>query len=286
MAGKDRERALAREHFERQQARRAEQAARARRRSQVVAAAVAVAAVLAGILAVGLLTRGGDEVSAVPDTADSAAPESAPDAGATPGQSPGAAQPCPPGESAPAAAPTFAAAPELALEQDVAYTATLATSCGDITVELLAEQAPETVNSFAFLAGEGFFEGTPCHRLTTAGIFVLQCGDPTGTGTGGPGYTIPLENAPADGVYPAGTLAMARSQDPDSGGSQFFLVYEETALPAPGYSVFGRVTSGLETLQQIAAGGVEGGAGDGAPATPVTLESVQVSPPVAAAPAE
>lgn len=137
-------------------------------------------------------------------------------------------------------------------------------------------QAPQAAANFIALAGSRYYDATPCHRLTTQGIFVLQCGDPTGTGTGGPGYTFgPLENVPADDVYPAGTIAMARAQAPDSMGSQFFIVYEETRLPAPGYTVFGQVTSGLDELvAQIAGQGVAGGAGDGAPAVPVSISSV------------
>jgi peptidyl-prolyl cis-trans isomerase B (cyclophilin B) len=135
------------------------------------------------------------------------------------------------------------------------------------------------VASFSFLAQEGFFDGTPCHRLTTSGIYVLQCGDPTGTGTGGPGYSIPLENAPADETYPAGTLAMARSAEPDSGGSQFFVVYEDTRLPAPGYTVFGRVTSGLDLLEDLAAAGADdaNGPGDGAPNQEIGIAGVSVA---------
>lgn len=157
-------------------------------------------------------------------------------------------------------------------------TATMVTTCGDIVVDLFAADAPQTVASFEFLAGEGYWDDSPCHRLTTSGIYVLQCGDPTGTGRGNPGYGYGIENAPPEGVYPPGTLAMARTQDPDSNGGQFFVVYDDTQLPVQGggYSVFGQVTDGLEIVQALAEQGVEGGAGDGAPAQPISILSVDV----------
>lgn len=156
--------------------------------------------------------------------------------------------------------------------------ATIRTTCGDVVVELAAAQAPQTVASFTFLAEQGWWEDSPCHRLTTSGIFVLQCGDPTGTGRGNPGYGYGIENAPADGTYPAGTLAMARTQDPQSNGGQFFVVWEDSQLPTQGggYSIFGRVTEGLDVVRAIAAQGVEGGAADGAPAQPVSILEVEV----------
>ncbi len=95
------------------------------------------------------------------------------------------------------------------------WTATVATTCGTMTFTLDGKKAPQTVASFIFLARKGFFDNTPCHRLTTSGLFVLQCGDPTGTGSGGPGYEFGIENAPATGDYPAGTVAMARETAPE-----------------------------------------------------------------------
>jgi len=156
--------------------------------------------------------------------------------------------------------------------------ATLETTCGDIELELYAADAPQTVASFAFLAEEGYWEDSPCHRLTTAGIFVLQCGDPTGSGQGNPGYGYGIENAPEMGMYPPGTLAMARTQDPESNGGQFFIVYAETQLPVDGggYSIFGRVTEGLEIVEALAAEGTSTGGNDGTPAQPISLESVSV----------
>lgn len=152
--------------------------------------------------------------------------------------------------------------------------AVLKTSAGDIPITLTGERTPCTVESFVSLAQQQYFSNTECHRLTTSGIFVLQCGDPTGTGRGGPGYRFADE---LDGSedYPAGTVAMANA-GPGTNGSQFFLVYEDTQL-RPDYTVFGRMSpEGLAVVQGIAAAGAEGGAADGRPATPVTITDVVI----------
>lgn len=169
----------------------------------------------------------------------------------------------------------------------------ITTNQGAIDVTLAADKAPCTVNSFLSLAKQGYFDDTPCHRLTTAGIYVLQCGDPTGVGTGTPGYTFDDELIQHDPriapckkestgagkqqvcTYVAGTVAMANS-GPDTNGSQFFLVYKNSPLPNA-YTVFGRMdASGLKAVQTIAAAGLAGEAqGDGAPLKPVTITSVK-----------
>jgi len=156
------------------------------------------------------------------------------------------------------------------------FVATLTTSQGAIVIALDAAKAPCTVNSFVFLAQRKYFDATPCHRLTTAGIFVLQCGDPTGTGSGGPGYQFADENL-TGAVYPAGTVAMANA-GPGTNGSQFFLVYQDTKL-APSYTPFGRIASGLAALQKIAAAGSDNsnGQGDGKPNLPVEITNVSVA---------
>lgn len=126
--------------------------------------------------------------------------------------------------------------------------ATISTSCGDITVELDPSLAPATVNSFVFLAESGYFDGTASHRIAPG--FVLQAGDPTATGSGGPGYVVPDEAPPANFVYERGVLAMANA-GPNTTGSQFFIMLGDAGLP-PAYSVFGKVTSGFEVLDTIA----------------------------------
>jgi peptidyl-prolyl cis-trans isomerase B (cyclophilin B) len=136
--------------------------------------------------------------------------------------------------------------------------------------------APATVASEVFLTQQGFYDNTQCHRLTTEGIFVLQCGDPAGDGTGGPGYTVPDENLPADGAanYPAGTVAMANA-GPGTSGSQFFIVYADTTLPGD-YTIWGTVTSGLDMVQEVASVGVGDGGADGTPRQPLFIESATV----------
>lgn len=156
------------------------------------------------------------------------------------------------------------------------YTMRIHIACkGTVVVAMNAKKTPATVNSFAFLAAHHWFDNTPCHRLTTSGIFVLQCGDPTGTGTGGPGYTIPDENLKG-ATYPAGTVAMANTGQPHSGGSQFFIVYENTQLP-PRYTPFGRITQGLDIIRAIAKAGEQTGTGDGPPVKPVVISSLTVT---------
>jgi peptidyl-prolyl cis-trans isomerase B (cyclophilin B) len=155
------------------------------------------------------------------------------------------------------------------------YTAKVETNCGTITVALNGKKAPHTVNSFAYLASKGYFTDTPCHRLTTAGIYVLQCGDPTGSGSGGPGYTIPDENLKG-ASYPAGTVAMANTGQPHTGGSQFFFVYANTNLP-PQYTPFGKVdAASLKILKTIANAG-SNPPGDGSPVQPVVIEKFTVT---------
>lgn len=162
----------------------------------------------------------------------------------------------------------------------------IVTDRGSIGLNLANGKAPCTVNNFASLASQGFFDGTQCHRLTTGDLAALQCGDPSSSGTGGPGYRFPNEyptnqyrlSDPAlrqPVVYPRGTVAMANS-GPGTNGSQFFLVYEDSLLP-PTYTVFGTVDkTGLATLDAIADGGVADGSDDGEPATPVTIKSASL----------
>lgn len=172
-------------------------------------------------------------------------------------------------------------------------TASIATSIGTIGLSLDAGQAPCTVNSFVSLATQGYFDKTSCHRLTTEGIKVLQCGDPSGTGSGGPGYSFADELASANALktdesltqqagqtiktYPAGTIAMANA-GPDTNGSQFFLVYADSPLP-PAYTVFGSIDqAGVAAIAQAARAGTDNshGQGDGHPKTPVDITSVTI----------
>ena len=171
------------------------------------------------------------------------------------------------------------------------YTATVKTNRGTIVIDLKNRMAPCTVGSFVSLASQQYFNNTMCQRLTTIAYFVLQCGDPTGTGTGGPGYVFNSENlsslkqvavpaAPGgkEAIYPAGIVAMANTGQPDSNGSQFFLVYKKTELPAS-YTPFGTIVSGLNIVQNVAKAGSDNSnrAGDGHPMKKVQIESVTIS---------
>jgi peptidyl-prolyl cis-trans isomerase B (cyclophilin B) len=155
------------------------------------------------------------------------------------------------------------------------YLALLNTTQGLIVVQALTAQAPCTTYSFRFLAQRGYFTGTHCHRLTTMGIFVLQCGDPTGTGSGGPGYRFNDENL-SGATYPAGTVAMANA-GPNTNGSQFFFVWKDTKLP-PLYSPWGKVIGGMSVLRKIAAAGddSQNGPGDGYPHRYTAFSRVQI----------
>ena len=165
------------------------------------------------------------------------------------------------------------------------FSVSMSTDQGNIGLVLNNAEAPCTVNSFASLAQKGYFDNTICHRLTTAAsLGVLQCGDPSGTGSGGPGYQFaneyPTNQYPKDDpalqkpvLYPRGSLAMANAGS-DTNGSQFFLVYKDSKLP-PNYTVFGTIDgTGLATLDKIATAGVAGGGEDGKPATEVKVKSV------------
>ncbi len=153
---------------------------------------------------------------------------------------------------------------------------TLNTNCGQIVFKAFGKKAPVTVIAMTFLAKNDFFDHSLCHRITTAQIFVLQCGDPTASGQGGPLFSYRDENLPALNLnnYPAGTIAMANS-GPNTNGSQFFIVYKDTSLP-PSYSIWGVVTKGLDVVKRVAAAGVIGGGTDGTPKQTIALETVTV----------
>jgi peptidyl-prolyl cis-trans isomerase B (cyclophilin B) len=156
-------------------------------------------------------------------------------------------------------------------------TFTFVTNCGNIVVTTVGAKAPITLTQLSTLARGGYFNNSLCHRLTTQGLYVLQCGDPTATGGGGPNFTYRDENLPAEGLnnYPAGTVAMANS-GPGTNGSQFFLVFADTTLGA-NYTIWGTVTQGLEIVKAIAKAGVKGGGADGAPSQQIEIKRVTVS---------
>ncbi len=266
MATSKREKELARMRAERQAARRAAAAARRRQRNMVVASVVAVALVALG--AIFLATKIGGRDDSLDPAASSSASASA---SAAPSNKPGN---CTYTKSAQPAVKEVLYPPITDVETTQIYVATLTTDQGPIEIELNTPDAPCTVNNFRSLLARHYYDNTPCHRLTTQGIYVLQCGDPSGKGTGGPGYTFADENL-KDAKYPRATVAMANS-GPGTNGSQFFLVYKDTQLD-PNYTPFGTITKGLDVLEKIAAGGSTP-EGDGKPKIATTIIKAKAVP--------
>jgi peptidyl-prolyl cis-trans isomerase B (cyclophilin B) len=169
--------------------------------------------------------------------------------------------------------------PSAALAEAREWNGTVTVGGKKLEVTLDGAAAPQAVANFLSLANKNFFTDVSCHRITTSGIFVLQCGDPNGDGTGGPGYSWgPIENAPTDDLYKEGYLAMARrGGDGASMGSQFFIVYKDSTIPsdaAGGYTVFGKITKGLSGLNAIIGAGTADGSGDGKPAVETKLGAI------------
>lgn len=292
MPTNEQRRANAKRKLERQLERRAKQAKT--RRIVLIAAGsiVAVAVVVAVVLTI--VNTKHEHKSNTAATTTSSSPESTTPAGPAPSAPP-----------LPAFKPSaevgancqYPATPEPAAKQvkpprtgkvptdPAQVSVSMVTNQGHIGLMLANNESPCTVNSFASLVGQKYFDNTKCHRLTTSpGLGVLQCGDPKGEGTGGPGYQFaneyPTDQYPPNDpkaqepvLYPRGTLAMANA-GPGTNGSQFFMVYKDSQLP-PQYTVFGTIQpDGLATLDKIAKAGVAGGGEDGAPATEVTITSV------------
>ncbi len=274
---------------------------RRRRRQRILAGAVAAAVFLAGgVVAFLAFTGGGKEHkkprahrSPTPAVSPSPSPP-APSISPGTGKQTGTVKPQPaPGEvacgaKAPATAddskPQFDGPPPFDLDRSVTYIASIQTSCGTFKVELLPRTAPQTVNSFVFLAKQHYFDGTYFHRIADE-LDVIQGGDPTGSGGGGPGYNIPDE-LKGDETYPPGTLAMANTGAPDSGGSQFFVItgpHGHNLDSNNVYTVFGRITEGLDVAQKIQGIQVQGfDAGDsnadGPPTQAIYIEKVTIKP--------
>jgi peptidyl-prolyl cis-trans isomerase B (cyclophilin B) len=267
-----RRRQLAREKFLRQQQRRETARRKTRTRTAAIAAGVVV---VVGIGAGAWATDGfGSQSKNAADAAKPSTPPSPPPTSKAP-------DPCNKPAPGKVASLSFKKEPPISIDKSATYTMDLKTTCGDMPISMDASKAPHTVNSFNFLVGKGFFDHTKCHRLTTQGIYVLQCGDPKGNGTGGPGYTIPdedLKDSRLKGnTYPAGTVAMANQYNPqtkkgkNTGGSQFFLVFQNSQLP-PYYTPFGTLSKGgMNVLLKIAKAGENTGQGDGAPNATVVI---------------
>ncbi|GAA0981039.1 peptidylprolyl isomerase [Acrocarpospora macrocephala] len=271
VSGKDRQKQLAREHYERQQTARI-QRERAAKRTAAIGTTVGVLVVIGGIVAAAtLLTREGDDATTASPT-DTAVPSASAPAGPKAyDPATGTCEYLADGQ----AAKDVGQPPAKVAAQPA--TMTIKTNLGVIEATLDGVKAPCTVGSFQFLAEKKYFNDTKCHRLTTEGIKVLQCGDPTASGSGGPGYRFTDENL--DGAsYKRGVLAMANS-GAGTNGSQFFIVYgdeTDTALQ-DAYTPFGTITKGLDLVDKVAKDGVDGGGGDGPPKTAVEIKDVTIT---------
>lgn len=270
-ATKEQERERARRRASRREQAAAVERAERKRTRQAVVVVLAVLAMVAAIVWLSLSL--GSDSSTSADAAATADEGSPPTPSVT----------LPANCTAAPAAPGTSAELDLPATDAVAgklFEAVITTNCGDITVELDGVRAPQSVASFVDLSTRDFYRDSPCHRLLAADNVVLQCGDPTGTGTGGPGYGYGVEYVPADGRYPRGALAMARTADLEGGtGSQFFVVQSDSVWPPEGggYTIFGNVTAGMEIVDQVVAAGVVGGGVDGPPALPLSILRIAVT---------
>lgn len=225
-----------------------------------------VAATLA-VLALTLGACGSDESESTGITA----PPEAESADGTTAATGGATIDCPPAEGTSEPVRDFATAPPDCLDPGATYTAVVTTNLGEFSIALDPSTGPVAANNFVVLARNRYFDDTVCHRIIPD--FVVQCGDPTGTGTGGPGYTI-VDEPPTPGSYQVGSIAMAKTQAPDSAGSQFFIITGPDGVAlAPEYALFGQVTEGLDTAVAAMAAS---GSPDGTPTQPVQIQSIRI----------
>jgi len=293
---KDRQRAAARARLEREMAERAAAATRRRRRGAVIGAVAAVVVVLA--LVIWLVATAGGKKKNAPAAAPSAATSALPThctwkPNPNPSASPAASQ-APNPNLKDVGTPPASGEPRSGVRD-----MTIKTNLGDIVIRMDLAKAPCTAASMTYLAEKHFYDKTSCHRLVNQSgqdqqtgeiqeMHVLQCGDPSGTGQGGPKYEFDNEYVPTDlrPAYPEGTVAMANS-GPNTNGSQFFIVFGDTLLPAD-YTLFGTVVSGLDVAKQVGTAGDDGAfaqqAGGGHPKKKITFNTVTVGPPQASAP--
>jgi peptidyl-prolyl cis-trans isomerase B (cyclophilin B) len=284
----ERERRRARERYEQQRAARLEKQRRNRKRAGIGVAVLCVLGLIAGV-SLALVGGGGTSVASPKSTAKATA-----SASASPSATTSAAAVTEPAQhcsytSAAGGEVVKASLPTASPDYKAAYTASINTNLGPIKINLLNAKATCTVNSFVHLAADDFWNNTQCHRMSNSdSLYMLQCGDPTAKaseklscssttlGTGGPGYEFASENL-TGATYPAGTVAMANSGTADSNGSQFFLVFKATSLPAS-YTPFGTITSGLNILQNVAKAGTSCtySSGGGVPKEKVIIDNVSI----------
>jgi peptidyl-prolyl cis-trans isomerase B (cyclophilin B) len=271
-------REAARRHLERQLERREVQAKQRKQRNLIitVVGTIVVVAVLAVVGVMTLSSGNGKKASAAatPSTSTTATPSAA----ATPVvETNGACHYVKAG----IATRNVGLPPDPAKTPTTTHTLAVTTNLGALTLQLDGAAAPCNVQSIAYLATKGFYNNTPCPRVTTTGIFVLQCGDPAGNGSGDPGYQTKDENLAAANYSAVGTIAMANG-GPNTNGSQFFIIYKNTSSLPKSYTVIGKVTSGMNIVQKVATAGSDNSnpAGGGKPKLPITFTKVTATPPV------
>ncbi|MBV9592318.1 MAG: peptidylprolyl isomerase [Actinobacteria bacterium] len=280
-------REAARRHLERQLERRQIEAQRRKQRN-LIFTVVGTVVILAAIVIVVVIAASGTSKKKTASGSSPSASASATDSSA---DSPKTSGPC--GYTQDTSQP---AAKDVGFPPDPSPTPTtnrtlsIKSSQGDFTITLNATTAPCTAQSIAYLAGKGYYNNTKCHRLVDSGIYVLQCGDPTGTGSGGPGYYTKDENLDKADYSQVGTVAMANA-GAGTDGSQFFIIYKDTSSLPKQYTQIGQVTAGMDVIQKVAAAGVStvspnsspsdtSSPTDGTPNLPITLNTVTVAPPV------
>jgi peptidyl-prolyl cis-trans isomerase B (cyclophilin B) len=260
---KNRQRAQARAKLERQMARRAAQARRRRQIQAIIGIVLAVVVVVGGATWI------------IWSNIDHSKKKSKASASTTP--TPGACS-----FTKAAAGNTNlkdVGTPSTSVARSGTQALTLATTQGEIDIQLDVTHAPCNSASFAYLAGKKFFDNSACHRLASNPP-MLQCGDPTGSGSGGPTYTVNDENLPTgkNPTYPKGTVAVANTGSANTGSSQFFIMYKDSSLAAS-YTVLGKVTKGLDVVQKVANGGDDGAyqssAGGGHPKIAITIKTAR-----------
>jgi peptidyl-prolyl cis-trans isomerase B (cyclophilin B) len=289
---RERERRRARERYEQQRSVHRERQRKNRKRAGIGLAVLCVLGLIAGVTTA-LVSGGGNATAASKKPTTKVSATASPSASAT--SSASAAAVTEPAThctytSASAGSVVKSSLPTASPDYKAAYTASINTNLGPIKIDLANSKATCTVNSFAHLASDNFWNNTQCHRMSNSGgLFMLQCGDPTAkasqklscssatVGTGGPGYEFASENL-TGATYPAGTVAMANTGSADTNGSQFFLVFKQTSLPAD-YTPFGTITSGLGILQNVAKAGTTCtySAGGGVPKDKVIIDSVSIN---------
>ena len=277
-SNRDRQRASARARLERDMAERADRRRKSRRRQATIAIGAGSLVVIVGVVWTIVALTGDKKKTPAASPSASAKPTSCK---WNPLVDPSAS----PKPSLPATIKNVGTPPTSGEPRSGSQVMTMDTSQGVIKIEVDTAHAPCAAESFTYLAGKKFFDNSICHRMVTSGIYVLQCGDPSATGTGGPDYRYNEENLPTDKrpAYPEGVVAIAKTQDPGTSGSQFFIVYKDSELPAD-YTVLGHVTQGMDVIKKVAAAGVipdpqAQSAGDGKPKLEVRIKSLTIAPP-------